>query len=116
PCLCRNRLHHRPRWPDCRLIPLLRPPRHLSCQLLKTSRRDVSETPAPNPALQPTGRAAARCVGRSPSAGPAAELGRSASPGLVVRRSLEETWWYLESRGEETARRHDGQVDRRVCK
>src|SRR5260370_36419679 len=32
--LCRNRLHHRSRWPDCRPLPLLRLPRHLSCQLL----------------------------------------------------------------------------------
>jgi hypothetical protein len=34
---------------------------------------------------------------------------------FVARKSLEETWRYLESQGEETPRRHDGPCDRRVC-
>ena len=33
----------------------------------------------------------------------------------MARTSLEETWRSLESQGEETPRRHDGQCDRRVC-
>ena len=48
--------------------------------------------------------------------GPRLTRGVRPSEVFVARKSLEETWRYLESQGEETPRRHDGQCDRRVCK
>ncbi len=63
----------------------------------------------PNQALQQTGAARSLLVGHCRSAAPAAELCRSATEGVGVRRSLEETWRFLASEGERVPRRPDGE-------